>query len=399
MEFGIFLNGYLPGPASRDTDCEHEMFRREIELVVTADRYNWKYAWFGEHHGLTEYSHCSAPEVLLGYCAHATERIHLGSAIMNLSPRVNHPVRNAERVATLDHLTDRRYEWGTGRGAGSHEIATFDILDKDSTKPEWNEVIREIPRMFEQRDYAFHGDHFTVPSPHNVLPKPYGPGHPPIWVACGNPATFATAGSLGIGAIAFNFEPVYALAGRIDAYKEAVANCTEPVGQYVNNNVMMTNAVICLADRARAREVAMRAGRGYLYSMVCLYHDTMPHPEGVPVWPEPPFPLRSEEDLDRLIEDGWLLCGDPDEVCEQVTRYQRVGCDQVVFGVPSDSLSHDEVLEMLELFGSKVIPHFDADPVHSTTRHRATATPKFPEFANPVPDLSVSMLPTNALIR
>ncbi|HUY85697.1 MAG TPA: LLM class flavin-dependent oxidoreductase, partial [Acidimicrobiales bacterium] len=121
MEFGIFLNGYLPGPAAHDAESEHEMFKREIEYVVAADRNQWKYAWFGEHHSLTEYSHCSAPEVVMGYCAHATDRIHLGSAIMNLSPRVNHPVRNAERVTTLDHLTNRRYEWGTGRGAGSHE--------------------------------------------------------------------------------------------------------------------------------------------------------------------------------------------------------------------------------------------------------------------------------------
>jgi hypothetical protein len=45
-----------------------------------------------------------------------------------------------------------------------------------------------------------------------------------------------------------------------------------------------------------------------------------------------------------------------------------------------------------------VIPQFDKDPVHSTTRYRATAKPKFPEFAYPVPDIEVPALPTNALI-
>lgn len=399
MEFGIFINGYLPGPAAFDSVSEHTMLMREAEFAIVADRHNWKYAWFGEHHALTEYSHMSAPEVFMGYVARATERIHLGSAIMNLSPRVNHPVRNAERVAMLDHVTEGRYEWGTGRGAGSHEIATFNILDKNSTKEEWNEAVREIPRMWEQRDYEFHGEHFTVPYPHNVLPKPYGEGHPPIWVACGNPGTFATAGELGIGAIAFNFEPIYALQGRIDTYKEAVANCTEPLGQYMNNNIMMTNAVICLSDRTRARQVALREGRGYLYSMVCLYHDTMPKPDGVPVWPEPPHRVNDEDDLDRLIEAGWLLCGNAEEVAEQVEKYQTVGCDQLVFGLPSDSLSHEEVLEMLEVFGTKVIPEFDKDPVHSTTRYRQQAKRKYPDFAGPVPDVSVQVLPTNAMIR
>ncbi|MHB1785668.1 MAG: LLM class flavin-dependent oxidoreductase [Acidimicrobiales bacterium] len=399
MEFGIFINGYLPGPASRDTASEHEMIMREMEFVVQADKFNWKYAWFGEHHSLTEYSHLSSPEVMMGYLAGQTESIHLCTGINNLSPRVNHPVRNAERVAFLDHVSQGRFEWGTGRGAGSHEIATFNIMDKNSTKAEWEEVIKEIPRMWEQRDYEFAGEHFIVPYPHNILPKPYGKGHPAIWVACGNPGTFARAGELGIGAIAFNFEPIYALQGRIDAYKAAIAQCSEPLGQFKNDNVMMTNGVICLSDRNRARQIATTAGRGYLYSLVCLYHDTIPKPEHAPAWPDPPHRPPSEEVLDELIEAGWLLCGTPDEVCEQVEKYQTVGCDQVVFGLPNDGIAHEEVLEMLELFGTKVIPEFDKDPVHSTTRYRQSAVAKYSPFNSAVPDIKIEVLPANAPIH
>ena len=148
MEFGIFLNGYIPGPAAHDSDSEHTELMREAEYTIVADRHNWKYAWFGEHHSLTEYSHMSAPEVCMGYVAARTERIHLGTGINSLSPRKEHPVRYAERAAMLDHITGQRYEWGTGRGAGSHEVAAFNILDKNSTKPEWEEVVREIPRMW-----------------------------------------------------------------------------------------------------------------------------------------------------------------------------------------------------------------------------------------------------------
>ncbi len=398
MEFGVFLNGYLPGPASRDSEAEHLMLEREIGYAIAADRSNWKYAWFGEHHALTEYSHLSAPEVLMGFVAARTERIHLGTGINSLSPRKEHPVRYAERAAMLDHVTGNRFEWGTGRGAGSHEMRSFNIMDKDSTKAEWAEVVREIPRMWEQRDYSYLGESFTVPTPHNVLPKPYGPGHPPIWVACGNPGTFTTAGQMGIGAIAFNFEPVFSLKGRIDAYKEGVAACTEPIGQFVNDNVMITNSVVCLSDRARAREIALRACRGYLYSLVCLYHDTMPKPDYAPTWPESISGVADEAMLDGLIEGGWLLCGTPDEVAEQLARYVDVGCDQLVFGLPSDSVAHEEVLEMLEVFGTKVIPEFDRDPVHSTSRARATAVPRYPAYGEPVPDIAVGALPTNALI-
>jgi alkanesulfonate monooxygenase SsuD/methylene tetrahydromethanopterin reductase-like flavin-dependent oxidoreductase (luciferase family) len=398
VEFGIFLNGYIPGPAAHDTYLEHTALLREVEYTEVADKHNWKYAWFGEHHALTEYSHMSASEVVIAYCARNTERIHLGSAIVSLPPRKEHPVRIAERAAMLDHLTNQRYEFGTGRGAGSHEVATFNILSTEETKPEWDEVIREIPRMWEQRDYEFHGKHFTVPTPHNILPKPYGKGHPPIWVACGNPGTFAKAGSLGIGAIAFNFEPIHNLKGRVESYKEAIEHPVEQIGQYRNNNVMMTNAVICLKDRKRAREIAMSAGRGYLVTMVNLYHDTMPKSPDAVTWPNPPIQLPwTDELLDQLIAGGYLLCGTPEEVCEQVVRYQDVGCDQVVFGLPGEGMEHEEILEMLELFGDIVIPEFDTDPVHSTTRYRENAKRRFPEFNYPVPDVKVELIPTSAL--
>ena len=397
MEFGIFLNGYLPGPAAHDTDCEHEMLRREQEYVIQADRHNWKYAWFGEHHALTEYSHLSAPEVVMGYLAAKTERIHLSSGIVSFPTVKEHPVRYAERAAMLDHITEGRYEFGTGRGAGSHEVASFNGLQTSETKSMWNEVIHEIPRMWDQRDYTFEGEHFSVPTPHNILPKPWGVGHPPLWVACGNPETFAKAGSMGIGAIAFNFEPAPALKGRIDAYKEAAENPTEVVGQFQNNNVMMTNAVICLNDRDRAREVALTDGRGYLVSMVQLYHDTMPYFPHLPKWPERPHPIPDEEMLDFLINEGLMMCGNPEEVAEQITKYVDVGCDQLVFGVPNEGLEHEEILECLELFGDKIIPEYDTDPVHSTTRFRQTAQRKFPEFGHPVPDVSVEVIPTTAL--
>ena len=83
MEFGLFLQGYVPGPGAHDPDAEHQAFLNEAALVELADKTGWKYAWFTEHHALTEYSHISANE-----CSWATspgtERIHLGSGIFNL---------------------------------------------------------------------------------------------------------------------------------------------------------------------------------------------------------------------------------------------------------------------------------------------------------------------------
>ena len=70
----------------------------------------------------------------MGYIAAVTERIHIASGIISFPTAKEHPVRYAERAAMLDHITDGRYEFGTGRGAGSHEVATFNGLQTSETK-------------------------------------------------------------------------------------------------------------------------------------------------------------------------------------------------------------------------------------------------------------------------
>src|SRR5690606_23128899 len=125
-----------------------------------------------------------------------------------------------------------------------------------------------------------------------------------------------------------------------------------------------------------ARRIALGQVRGYQYTMVALYHDTIPRRPGAAVWPDQPPGIPDEDVLDEVTASGQMLCGTPDEVCEQVARYGEVGCDQVVFGLPTDGVGHDHALEIIELFGSKVIPEFDRDPVHSTTRYREQARPK-----------------------
>src|SRR3981189_360727 len=116
MEFGLF-NSACVLPQFRGD--EHLRIMEEIAIVRAAERAGFKYTWATEHHFLTEYSHLSANEVFLGYLAAATSRIHLGSGIFNITPPVNHPARVAERVAMLDHLSEGRFEFGTGRGSST----------------------------------------------------------------------------------------------------------------------------------------------------------------------------------------------------------------------------------------------------------------------------------------
>ena len=195
MEFGLFVQGYVGKRAETDPLAEHKALMEETEYVIQADKSGFKYAWASEHHFLEEYSHLSANDVFLGYLAHATDRIHLGSGIFNPLAPVNHPVKVAEKVAMLDHLSEGRFEFGSGRGAGSHEILGFipGVTDMNYTKELWEETIAEFPKMWLQEEYVgFQGKHWSLP-PRKVLPKPYGKSHPAMWYAAGSPPSYAMA--------------------------------------------------------------------------------------------------------------------------------------------------------------------------------------------------------------
>ena len=271
---------------------EHETLKNELEYIEIADRAGFKYSWSAEHHFLDEYSHLSASESFMAYVIARTERIHVGSAIMNITRDVNHPARCAERVAMLDHLSEGRFEFGTGRGSSSTEVFGFGIPSMERTRELWDESLPQIVRMWREEEYSYEGDSFSMP-PRRVLPKPYTDPHPPIWVAAGSPGTFEKAARLGIGVLCFTLGTPDTLAPLIEIYKKNIEKA-EPVGGYVNNNIMVTGDMLCLEDGDRARQLFAANNSRYHTGLVFKYLDSFPRPPGMPVWPDlPPDADRS----------------------------------------------------------------------------------------------------------
>src|SRR5512141_2092474 len=121
MRFGIFYEHQLPRPWGRDG--EHRLIQDALEQVELADRVGIDSVWEVEHHFLEEYSHSSASGVFLGAASQRTKRIRLGHGVIQLP--TNHPIRVAERVATLDLLSGGRVDLGMGEAAGPAEPHPF----------------------------------------------------------------------------------------------------------------------------------------------------------------------------------------------------------------------------------------------------------------------------------
>jgi alkanesulfonate monooxygenase SsuD/methylene tetrahydromethanopterin reductase-like flavin-dependent oxidoreductase (luciferase family) len=369
MEFGLFMGGFIHEDLmASDPDAEHHRLMSEVDLAVVGDRSNWKYSWWTEHHFLWEYSHISANETIMPYVAAKTNRMHIGSGIINITPPVSHPARVAEKVAMLDQLAPGRFEFGTGRGSSSIEVLGFGIDSMDTTRDMYDEALPEIIKMMGPEEYGpFQGQFFSLPR-RQVLPKPVTKPHPPLWVAAGSPGTFEKAARMGIGVLCFSFAGTEALKPLIDIYKTTIEDA-DPVGGYVNNNVMVTTAMMTLEDGARAREVFRHNQTGYHTSLVAKYLDSFPQAAGIDKTPTltPPIPL---EQVNKAIEMGAIAVGTPEEAINTMRKYEAIGADQVSFGSLSDDTPFAAAIESVETFGKFVLPEFDKDPVHSTARQR-----------------------------
>ncbi len=371
MEFGMFMAMYHPKHRRAERD-EHQMIHEELALIEAGDKAGFKYCWFSEHHFLDEYSHMSDSESFMAYAFARTQRIHLGSGIFNITPPVNHPARIAERVAMLDQLSSGRFEFGTGRGSSSEEVFGFGIESMDITKEMYDETLPEIVKMWDDDEYpGFEGRFFTMPR-RQVLPKPYTDPHPPIWVAAGSPGTFEKAARLGLGVLCFSQSTPAELEKLISIYKRDIRNA-EPVGGYVNDNIMVTTDMLVLDDGRKAREAFLDNRGNYHTGLLAKYLDSFPMAAQLPKWPALP-PAVTADQLDRAIAAGFAAVGTPDEAIKTLQGYADIGADQVSFGTMSTDLPLDIALESYECFGREVIPKFDTDPVHRTTRHRERQT-------------------------
>jgi alkanesulfonate monooxygenase SsuD/methylene tetrahydromethanopterin reductase-like flavin-dependent oxidoreductase (luciferase family) len=376
VEFGIFIQGYNPAFRRGDdpVEAEHRAFMDELAAVQAADKAGFKYVWITEHHFLDEYSHLSANDVVCGYLAHATERIHIGSGIFNPLPQVNHPAKVAERVAMLDHLSNGRFEFGTGRGAGSHEILGFlpEMRDLTHTREIWEDVIAEFPKMWLQDTYeGYQGKYWSLP-PRKILPKPYKAPHPAMWYAAGNSSSWEMAAKKGLGILGFSVSDFEGLAPVLSAYKNAIGDA-EPIGAFVNDNVMITTAASVNEDENKALAEYVRSRPMYLVSNVFRYHDTFPAPDGTPKWPDT-IPDLDAESAKAMMAAGGSMIGNPDQVLAACQRWADAGVDQLALGI--GPAAQAETLETIRLFGEHIIPKLDTDPMHRTDRFKEAAVAK-----------------------
>src|SRR5271156_726509 len=264
MRFGIFYEHQLPRPWTEG--LELQLFQDALDQVELADKLGFDNVWEVEHHFLEEYSHSSAPEVFLAPCSQRTKNIRLGHGIVLMPPGYNHPARVAERIATLDLVSNGRVEFGTGESSALLELGGYRV-PVEKKREMWRETVEQCLNMMAMDPYpGFKGEFFEMPC-RNIVPKPVQKPHPPVWVACSNRETIKLAARLGIGALTFAFvDPAEAKQWVDDYYRILKEECV-PIGHAVNPNICMVSSFGLHQDAAVARQRFQEGFRFFQFAL------------------------------------------------------------------------------------------------------------------------------------
>ena len=128
--------------------------RLDMDKIKKAERLGFDTVWSAEAYG----SDAFTP---LAYIAAQTQRIRIGHGAVVCVPEMNHPIRIAERCATLDLLSRGRLEVGTARSSTWTELGGFGV-DPDLTKKTWDEFVHVLPKLWAEGHTSYDGDRWWL---------------------------------------------------------------------------------------------------------------------------------------------------------------------------------------------------------------------------------------------
>jgi alkanesulfonate monooxygenase SsuD/methylene tetrahydromethanopterin reductase-like flavin-dependent oxidoreductase (luciferase family) len=388
VRFGIFYEHQLPRPWGPDD--EHTLLKNALEQVALADSLGFDYVWAVEHHFLEEYSHSSAPEVFLAAASQRTSRIRIGHGIVQLPVGFNHPARVAERIATLDLVSDGRVEFGTGESSSEAELGGFGV-DRATKRAQWHEALDVVTRLLVEEPFAGYDGEFVHMPPRNLVPNPLQRPHPPLWVACSRRETIHLAATKGIGALTFSFVEAAEAKAWVDDYYATIASADcLPAGFAVNANLACVLPLMCHADEATAIERGLDGSHFFGYSLAHYYVFGQHQPAVTDVWEEfqanrdrfgfsRRIAAQTGQPLGaQLMEQGMGslrgAVGTPDQIRALVRAYEEAGVDQLIFVSQAGRNRHEDICESLELFARQVMPEFQdrVEPAQAAKDERLT---------------------------
>jgi len=332
MEIGI---DSFAGLREGETDGS-KAINELLDRITFADQAGLNVFGIGEHHRKEFLD--SSPFNILSAAAAKTKNIRLASAVTVLS--ATDPVRTFQSLATLDLISKGRAEMVAGRGSFSEAFPLFgfDFKDYDDLFIEKLDLLLHI----RENEFVTWSGKFR-PAINNLPIYPRPIQEPlPIWLGVGGtPQSFARAGVMGlplmvaiIGGNTHRFKPL------VDIYREAGRQAGHPPEK-------LKVGLHSLGFVANTMEEAI----DLYYTGYAKMFTKIGRERG---W----GPVTREQFDQQIGPLGAIVLGSPEQVAEKIIRQSKAlgGISRCQSQMDIADITHQELLNSIELIGSKVVP-------------------------------------------
>ncbi len=312
-----------------------DLYAEVLEQIVWAEQIGYDDVWLTEHH-FAEDGHAPSPLPQAAAIAVKTKTMRIGTGVMLLP--LYHPVRVAEDAATIDILSNGRFELGIGVGYRVEEFAGLGI-PRNQRGRRANESLEIIRRLWAGETVTYNGKYFQIENT-RLTPGPVQQPHPPIWVGGFSPAAVKRAARLGDGYI-----------GTGDMAEMAKLYCDElrALGKDADNPKLAGGHFWLIA--ANDPDKAWSEIGPHVLYQINVYAEWLKK-AGQDLFPH-------LEDETALKASGILNIVTPETAVQMIKDYraavpiQRFYTWTIPPGYPVSKMN-----QHLELFATKVMPHF-----------------------------------------
>ena len=334
-----------------------QRFQEAIEQCQLADELGFATVWCVEHHFLPGYSSLSCPEQFLVAVAMKTQRLRLGHAIMHLPFNINHPLRVAEHIGTLDVLSGGRVEFGGGRATSQEELIGFGV-DPAETQAQWEECLRMLPKMWTQDTFEWDSPLIKIP-PRRITPKPLQQPFPPMWIASTRPYSIDYAAKNGLGVVGFGISDKNC-DDYVKVYRDGIKQANPEHGM-INNKFAVLRVGMCAPTDQEAVDIQEYSYHLFYEQIGGLF---APWLDGTPP-PTYEYIIESFKEqramgqtytMQQLVEQGQACIGSPDTCAGMLNKLIDADVDEVMLFMQGGKTPHDKILQSIRLFAEEVRP-------------------------------------------
>lgn len=327
------------------------VFDERIAFAQEADQAGFWCLHVAEHH-CSPLNMVPVPGLYMSAVARATKRLRVGPMVYLLP--LYSPLRLAEEICMLDHLSKGRLEVGVGRGVSPFELGYHKVKHEDS-RDIFKDAYECLKAALSNDPFSYESGLFSyqdVPMPLRPLQNPM----PPFWYASSNDTGSQWAGEHGLHFVTNG--PTTRARANIDVFRAALAARGAPAhprAEFSGGLAVGVSRQIVVADTdEEARRIAEPAAAHHHANLTWLMrrnaNSDLTKRLNIPA-------AASFEDA---VREGTLICGSPQTVLRQIeAQVGALGINYLVAYMFFGTMTLPDALRSLNLFRSEVMPKLE----------------------------------------